>query len=124
MVYRPYLALSVLILRFFNFFFRGYRTRRKKTEKKLLFSLVMPKSNNYRVICRAFVSRCIISAQYITSLNHSSGITFETIGELAISNTQWNIIQKINLKPFFLEDQEAYQTWQIVNNSCNYAISI
>ena len=27
----------------------------------------------------------------------SSGITFETIGELAISNTQWNIIQKINL---------------------------
>ena len=29
------------------------------------------------------------------------------------------MLQKINLKPFFLEDEEAYKAWQIVNNICN-----
>ena len=53
----------------------------------------MPNSNNYRVICRALVSRCIISAQYITSLNHSSGITLRDIVERARALSKYKALK-------------------------------
>ena len=68
---------------------------------------------------RAILSNNSTSSQHIILLNETSGVLSESIAQLAVSNTQWNILQKINIKPFFLEDEEAYKAWQIVNNTCN-----
>lgn len=54
----------------------------------------------------------------IQPLHHTPGLIVEKLNPLAPTTTSWQLIQRIDLKPFFLRRNQLISSWEVLTAHC------